>query len=130
MVRIVSKQLLLGIHPKAPAPHAAVEAALRQGKFWEMHNKIYADQGAMSPEKYRDYARELGLDLARYDRDIADPAVKQRIADDAAEAAKLGVSATPSFFVNGRYLAGAVPFEQIKAMLDEDLGKASAVPVS
>jgi len=122
-VRIVFKHLPLGIHPKAPAAHAAAEAAYRQGKFWEMHNKIFADQGAMSPEKYRDYAREIGLDLARYDRDLKDPALEKRIEADLDEADRLGVNGTPAWFVNGRYLRGAVPFEQIKALLDEDLGK-------
>ncbi len=122
-VRIVFKHMPLGMHPKAPAAHAAAEAAHRQGKFWPMHDKIFADQAAMSPEKYREYAREIGLDLARFDRDVADAKVKQRIDADAAEAARLGVSGTPSFFVNGRYLSGAVPFETIKVLLDEDLGK-------
>jgi protein-disulfide isomerase len=124
-VKIVFKHLPLGMHPKAPAAHAAAEAAHRQGKFWPMHDKIFANQGEMSPEKYREYARELGLDLARYDRDVADPKVKQRIDADAAEAARLGVTGTPTFFVNGRYVEGAVPFEQIKSMLDRDLGKTS-----
>ena len=124
-VRIVFKHLPLGMHAKAPAAHAAAEAAHRQGKFWEMHDKIFANQDAMSPEKYREYAKEIGLDVARFDRDVADASLKKRIDDDAAEAARLGVSGTPAFFVNGRYLAGAVPFERIKVLLDEDLGKAS-----
>ena len=124
-VRIVFKHLPLGMHPKAPAAHAAAEAAHRQGKFWQMHDKIFANQAEMSPEKYRQYAKELGLDLKRFDRDVADAALKKRIDADAAEAQRLGVTGTPSFFVNGRYLAGAVPFEQIKVLLDEDLGKAS-----
>jgi protein-disulfide isomerase len=83
------------------------------------------DQKSMSPEKYREYAREIGLDLARFDRDVADASVKQRIDADAAEAAQLGITGTPAFFVNGRYLKGAVPFEEIKVLLDEDLGKTS-----
>ena len=124
-VRIVFKHLPLGMHPKAPAAHAAAEAAHRQGKFWQMHDKIFANQKEMSPEKYREYAKEIGLDVARFERDVVDAGLKQRIDADAAEAQRLGVSGTPAFFVNGRYLAGAVPFEQIKALLDEDLGKKS-----
>jgi protein-disulfide isomerase len=122
-VRIVFKHMPLGMHAKAPAAHAAAEAAYRQGKFWEMHDKIFSNQAEMGPEKYRDYARELGLDLKRFDRDVADTAVKKRIDEDRAEATRLGITATPSFFVNGRYLPGAVPFERIRALLDEDLGK-------
>jgi protein-disulfide isomerase len=123
-VKIVFKHLPLSMHEKAPAAHAAAEAAFRQGKFWEMHDKIFAtDPKAMSPETYRDYARALGLDLARFDRDVADASVQKRVSDDVEEAQKLGVSGTPAFFVNGRYLQGAVPFEEIKGVLDQDLGK-------
>jgi protein-disulfide isomerase len=122
-VRIVFKHLPLEMHAKARPAAAAAEAAFRQGKFWEMHNKIFADQENMSPEKYRDYARELGLDVARFDRDLADPDLMKRIDADVAEAQGLGVTGTPAFFVNGRYLPGAVPFESIRALLDEDLGK-------
>jgi protein-disulfide isomerase len=122
-VRIVFKHMPLSIHPLAPAAHAAAEAAHRQGKFWEMHNKIFANQSEMSPEKYREYAREIGLDLKRFDRDVADASTKQRVGEDTAEAMRLGITGTPAFFVNGRYLEGAVPFESIKKILDEDLGK-------
>ncbi|HKA14192.1 MAG TPA: thioredoxin domain-containing protein [Myxococcota bacterium] len=124
-VRIVFKHMPLGMHVNAPAAHAAAEAAHRQGKFWEMHNRIFANQAQMSPEKYREYAREIGLDLARYDRDLADASLKQRIDADVDEAEKLGVTGTPAWFVNGRFVPGAVPFETIKRMLDEDLGKAT-----
>ena len=90
-----------------------------------MHDRIFANQDEMRPERYRQYAKEIGLDLKRYDRDIADAGLKQRIDADAAESQRLGVTGTPAFFVDGRYLAGAVPFEKIKVLLDEDLGKAS-----
>jgi len=122
-VRIVFKHLPLSMHPKAPAAHAAAEAAHRQGKFWEMHDLIFAKQAEMSPEKYVEYARQIGLDVVRFERDVASEEVKKKVEADAAEAARLGVSGTPAFFVNGRYLKGAVPFEEIKALLDQDLGK-------
>ena len=123
-VRIVFKHLPLPMHSKAPAAHAAAEAAHRQGKFWPMHDKIFADQASMSPERYREYARELGLDLERYDRDVADASTRERIEADAAEARRLGVSGTPAFFVNGRFVEGAVPFETFQKLIDEELGKA------
>jgi protein-disulfide isomerase len=122
-VRIVFKHLPLSMHEQSPAAHAAAEAAHRQGKFWQMHDKIFSNQAEMSAEKYREYAREIGLDLKRFDHDVADASVQKRVADDAAEAQQLGVSSTPAFFVNGRYLRGAVPFAEIKALLDQDLGK-------
>jgi protein-disulfide isomerase len=122
-VRIVFKHLPLSIHPKAPAAHAAAEAAHRQGKFWEMHDKIFADQQGMSPEKYLEYAQQLGLDIERFRQDLASAEVKQRIDADTGEASKLGVSGTPAFFVNGRFLSGAQPFSAFKALIDEELGK-------
>jgi protein-disulfide isomerase len=123
-VRIVFKHLPLPMHAKAPAAHAAAEAAHRQGQFWAMHDKIFSDQADMSPERYREYARELGLDLARFDRDVDDAATRQRIDADADEAKQLGVSGTPAFFVNGRFVEGAVPFETFRKLIDEELGKA------
>jgi len=120
-VRVVFKHLPLGIHPKAPAAHAAAEAAHRQGKFWEMHDLIFSDPANLSPERFREYAGQLGLDLERYDRDLKDPAVQARVGADLKEAEALGVSGTPAFFVNGRYLSGALPFESFKLLIDQEL---------
>jgi protein-disulfide isomerase len=122
-VRIVFKHLPLGMHSKAPAAHAAAEAAHRQGKFWEMHDRIFANQAAMSPEKYEEYAVEMGLDLDQFKKDVVSSEVKARIDADTAEAGKLGVTGTPAFFVNGRFLSGAQPFNSFKALIDEELGK-------
>jgi protein-disulfide isomerase len=122
-VRVAFKHLPLRIHPDAPAAHAAAEAAHRQGKFWEMHDKIFANQRDLKPEKFRDYAKESGLDVVKFDKDVASPDVKKKIDADSQEADKLGVSGTPAFFINGRYLSGAQPFEAFKKMIDEELAK-------
>lgn len=122
-VRIVFKHLPLSIHPKAPDAHAASEAAHRQGKFWEMHDKIFADQKQMSPEKYLEYATELELDLDQFQRDVASAEVKDRVNADKKEAAKLGSSGTPGFFINGLNLRGAKPFEAFKEVIDKELAK-------
>jgi protein-disulfide isomerase len=120
-VRIVFKHLPLSIHPKAPAAHAAAEAAHRQGKFWEMHDKIFANQREMSPEKYEAYATEIGLDLERFKGDLASADVKKRIDADQQQAAKLGATGTPAFFINGKYVSGAKPFEAFKEIIDAEL---------
>ena len=122
-VRIVFKHLPLRIHPKAPAAHAAAEAAHKQGKFWEMHDLIFADQRSMSPEKYEEYAAQLGLDMEKFKSDVASAKVKARIDADTAEASRLGVTGTPAFFVNGRVLSGAQPFSAFKSLIDEELGQ-------
>ncbi len=120
-VRIVFKHQPLDFHANAPAAHAAAEAAHLQGKFWEMHDKIFADQKEMSPEKYVEYAKELGLDLDQFQKDVASAEVKSRIDADKKEAAKLGSSGTPGFFVNGLNLKGAKPFEAFKEVIDKEL---------
>jgi protein-disulfide isomerase len=122
-VRIVFKHLPLSMHPQAPAAHAAAEAAHRQGKFWEMHDLIFADQRNMSPERYVEYAQRIGLDVERFVTDVESADVKRKVESDVAEAASLGVMSTPAFFVNGRYLRGAQPFASFKALIDEELGR-------
>jgi len=122
-VRVVFKHLPLSMHQKAPAAHAAAEAAHRQGKFWEMHDLIFGDQRNMSPERYLEYAQRLDLDIERFKSDVESADVKRKIDSDVAEAARLNVNSTPGFFVNGRYLRGAQPFEAFKALIDEELGR-------
>ena len=122
-VRIVFKHLPLSIHPKAPAAHAAAEAAHRQGKFWEMHDLIFANQHEMSEEKYLEYAEQIGLDMEKFKADMASAEVKRKVDADVAEASKLGVTGTPAFFVNGRFLSGAQPLSAFKTLIDEELGR-------
>lgn len=122
-VRIVFKHLPLPIHPKAPAAHLAAEAAHRQGKFWPLHDKIFAEQGSMSEENYLKWAAELGLDMEQFARDVASSETKTRVASDAREAHDLGVSSTPAFFVNGYLIKGAKPFSVFQEKIDEELAK-------
>ena len=109
------------MHPKAPAAHAAAEAAHQQGKFWEMHDKIFENQREMSPAKYEEWAAEIGLDVDKFKADVNSDAVKKRIEADKLEAAKLGTTGTPAFYINGLYLSGAKPFEAFKVVIDKEL---------
>ncbi len=122
-VQIVFKHMPLSMHTKARPAHAAAEAARLQGKFWEMHDKIFADQRAMSEEKYVEYATELGMDVEKFKKDSASDEVEKRIAADYAQATKLGVTGTPAFFVNGRFLSGAQPFASFKTLVDQELAQ-------
>lgn len=124
-VRIAFKHMPLSIHPQAPAAHAASEAAHRQGKFWEMHDLIFENQRDLSVATFERYAEQLDLDMDRFRRDVADASVKKRIDEDLQQASKLGVTGTPSFFINGRYLSGAQPFANFKRLIDEALAKNS-----
>jgi protein-disulfide isomerase len=125
-VRIVFKHFPLSIHPKAPAAHAASVAAHNQGKFWEMHDRIFGNQGEMSEEKYVAYAQELGLDVEKFKKDMEDPETKAAVERDTKQAATLSVRGTPGFFINGRFLSGAQPFAAFKRIIDEELGDGKA----
>lgn len=120
-VKLVYKHLPLRIHPEAPGAAAAAEAAGLQGKFWEMHDKIFAGQRELSDAKYVEWARALGLDLERFEKDRRSEAVRARIAKDEAEANRLGVSGTPAFFINGRFLSGAQPIDAFQRVIDDEL---------
>jgi protein-disulfide isomerase len=122
-VQIAFKHMPLSMHARARPAHAAAEAARLQGKFWEMHDLIFSNQRALSEEKYAEYATQLGLDVEKFKKDSASPEVEARIAADYAQATKLGVTGTPAFFVNGRFLSGAQPFPTFKALIDDELAK-------
>ena len=124
-VQIAFKHMPLSIHAQAPQAHAASEAAHRQGKFWEMHDKIFSNQRDLSVATLEGHARAIGLDMDRYSKDVSDASVKKKIDDDMNQASKLGVTGTPAFFINGKYLSGAQPFENFKRMIDAALEKAS-----
>jgi protein-disulfide isomerase len=122
-VRFSFKHLPLSMHAKARAAHEASEAAHRQGKFWEMHDLIFASPKDLSPATYLRYAGEMGLDIDQYKSDISSTSVRKVVDDDLATARKLGVSGTPSFFINGRFLSGAQPYGSFARVIDEELAK-------
>jgi len=122
-VRIAFKHLPLSMHAKARAAHQAAEAAHRQGKFWEMHDRIFESPKDLNPETYLRYANEMGLDIDRYNSDFSSTSVRKAIDENLAAATKLGVSGTPSFFVNGRFLSGAQPYGSFARVIDEELAK-------
>jgi predicted DsbA family dithiol-disulfide isomerase len=86
-----------------------------------MHDRIFENQRDMAPEKYLEYAGELGLDVDQFQKDLASAQVKSRIDGDSKEAASLDVRGTPGFFVNGRYLSGAQPLEAFQQRIDQEL---------
>ncbi len=122
-VNHVFKHFPLSFHKKAMNAHKAVAAAGEQGKFWEMHDEIFASPKDLAPETMRKHAEKLGLDMAKFDADYASEATAKKIADDQKEGRSIGVRGTPAFFVNGKYMAGAQPFEAFKREIDAALKK-------
>jgi len=111
----------LDMHKDAMGAHLAAVAAENQGKFWAFHDKVFANQAKLKVEDLRQYARDLGLDMTRFEKDLVDLAKRKRVDDDVAEARALGITGTPGFFVNGRFLAGAKPFDAFAKVIDEEL---------
>ena len=122
-VRFAFKHLPLSMHRKARAAHQASEAAHRQGKFWEMHDLIFASPKDLNPKTYLRYAGEIGLDIDQYNKDLSSSSVRKVVDADLAKARELGVSGTPSFFINGRFLSGAQPYAAFARVIDEELAK-------
>jgi protein-disulfide isomerase len=109
---------LTKIHPVAQAAAEASEAADAQGRFWLYHDRLYDHQGELTSDHLRDYAREISIDLATFDRDLRSGAPARRVAEDVESARKLGVLETPSLFVNGKRYAGAVEFDPLLHALE------------
>ena len=120
-VRTAWKHMPLDFHKDAMGAHLAAAAAGKQGKFWEFHDKLFANQSQLKPDQFKKYAHELGLDVQQFEKDLLDPDIRRRIADDMAEAKALGVTGTPGFFVNGRFLNGAKPFEEFAKVINAEL---------
>jgi protein-disulfide isomerase len=120
-VRVAFKHNPLPFHKDAPYASQAALAAGKQGKFWEMHDKIFENMRALKPADLEKYAAAIGLDMAKFKADVDSEAVKAEVKADQALATKLGARGTPHFFVNGKRLPGALPFDRFKAVIDEEL---------
>src|SRR5258707_4903526 len=105
------RQFPLSIHPDAQLAAQAALAAKEQSKFWEMHDLLFANQAALKRDDLLRYAAKLKLNLERFRKDLDSERLKQIIESDKAEAAKLGVDGTPTFFINGRGDSGAKTFD-------------------
>ncbi|MBZ5714639.1 DsbA family protein [Nannocystis pusilla] len=123
-VRIVFRQRPLAMHPQARIGARAMLAAHRQGKAWEMHDRLFQSPSDMSEEAVKNHAQELGLDVAMFELDLAAAETEQMVKDDEAVANRLRSGGTPSFFINGRFLSGAQPYESFKALIEEEKAKA------
>lgn len=115
-VRYVWRHLpLTDVHPNAQLAAEAAEAAEHQGRYWEMHDVLISHQGDLRPKDLVRYARQLGLDLDRFQRDLRERRGAERVAEDVESADLSDVSGTPTFFVNGRRHHGAYDIATLSA---------------
>jgi protein-disulfide isomerase len=101
-IKLVFKNFPLPMHPLAPKAAVAALAAGRQDRFWEYHHKLFEATGSLSDEKFQSIARDLKLDMNRFNRDLNDPALQKIVQRDLAEAQQAEVPGTPTLFVNGK----------------------------
>ena len=103
----------------AESSAVASVAAQRQGKFFEMVEKLYSDTKKQDAATVRGYAKDLGLDLEQFDKDIKDPATLRDVRMDAEAGKKIGVSGTPSMYLNGKKISARTPEEMSKLVTEE-----------
>jgi len=121
-VQIVWKNLpLTSIHKNAMGAALASQAAYNQGKFWEFHDKLFANQDKLDVDSLKQYAAELGLNTTQFETDFQSSDVKKHIGADIGEAESLGITGTPTFFINGHMLVGSQPFSNFAELINAEL---------
>ncbi|MEV6171835.1 thioredoxin domain-containing protein [Streptomyces sp. NPDC051954] len=126
-VTFVARYFPMPGHRNGELAARTAEAAARQGKFEEMYNKLFTTQKEWGESQdwkedaFRGYANQLGLDMDRFDADLADPEVAGRVQDDQRDGLGLGVQGTPTFFVDGEMIRIPDSYEAFKALIDDRL---------
>jgi len=129
-VRLVFRHLPLPGHPDAQLAAEAAVAAAAQGKFWEMHDRLFVARDAMGRADLEKMAADIGLDLAEFRAALDERRYRDAVADDAAAAAALGINGTPTLFLNGQPLEGAPQWDQLKMLVDLQLDAAESLVAS
>jgi protein-disulfide isomerase len=103
-------------HPRAWPAACAAEAAALQGRFWEMHDRLFADQSRLEDPHLWEHAQALGLDLERFEGDRRSEAVRRRVQGDFDSGLRAGVVSTPALFAAGRMLSGRISEAELEAL--------------
>ena len=123
-VRVVFRHYpLKDVHPNAQGAAVAAVCADQQGKFWEMHDALYADQKALAGDPLKETAKRVGLDVDKFTSCLKDGQAMHVIYADVKAGDAAGVSSTPTFYVNGRPIVGSVPVETFQIMVRDELSR-------
>ena len=120
-VHFVYRHFPLPSHPNARPAAEASQCAAEQGKFWPYHDKLFASSSQLGAADLKKHAVELGLDAAKFNSCVDARKYKAQVDADAQAGEEAGVNGTPAFFINGRMLSGAQPFEAFKRIIDDEL---------
>ena len=127
-LKIVTRYFPLPSHRNSMTAALAVEAAGRQGKYWEMHDLLFTEQKnwgekpTPTPIVFEKYAEQLGLNMEQFKKDVASPEVKARVQRDFDAGEQLGNTGTPTFYLNGKKIQNPNGLEAFKALIDAELG--------
>jgi protein-disulfide isomerase len=121
-VKVVFKNFPLRSHNLAKPAAIAAWAAGQQGKFWEMHDLIFANYNKLSEAKLTEFAQQIGLNMEQFNKDLLNPAAEQRIQADLENGIEAGVRGTPTLFVNGRRVQNR-SLAGLKNMIEAELVK-------
>jgi protein-disulfide isomerase len=126
-VRVVYRQFpLTTIHPNAQKAAEASLCANDQQRFWEFHDVMFEDQTNLSVAALKEKAVKLNLDAATFEACLDSGRHAESVRKDVAEGVRLGITGTPTSFINGRYLNGAVPYSDFVRIIEEELQRTSA----
>jgi protein-disulfide isomerase len=122
-VKIIYKDYPLPNHPQAQKAAEAARCAGEQKKYWEMHDAMFANQQALQVPGLKQTARAIGLDGGAFDQCLDSGKWEATVRESAELGDRMGVNSTPTLYVNGRPVVGAMPFENFKAIIDDELRK-------
>ena len=125
-VRLVWKDFpLTQIHPQAFVAAQAGNCAREQGKFWEYHDRLFANQQALQPDLLKKYAAEVGLDSMKFNTCLDSSKYEARVQEALGAGTRLGITSTPTMYINGRMVNGAQPIDVFQAIVDDELARAT-----
>ena len=119
--KLIFRDFPLSFHKSAQKASEAAECAGDQGKYYEMHDKIFENQQSITVSDLKVYAEQIGLKVDEFNVCLDTDKHKDEVLQDFRDGQKAGVSGTPSFFINGKMLVGAQPFEAFKKIIDDEL---------
>lgn len=120
-VRWVYKHFPLGFHEQAQPAAEASECAAEQGKFWEFADGLFENQSRLGEGLYKELAQNLGLNTNQFEKCLSSGRYKSHIQADYQQGVKAGVTGTPGSFINGKAVSGAVPYNTLKAAIENAL---------
>jgi protein-disulfide isomerase len=120
-VKLIFKQYPLDIHSQAALAAAAALAAQRQGKFWQLHDAMFADRTHLTRPTILAMAGKVGLDVKRFQQDWDSPAIKKALEKDQADGDKIGVDSTPSVYIDGQRYNGSLALEAMRTVIDKEI---------